>query len=423
VAVVSGTATAGYFEVGALAPGAYDVRVLDSRGVRLAEVEAVVSGDSAVHAIRIDAIRVDGTVRFGDEPLVARLTFRDSSTIVMESDFEGRFSGYLPQAGSWDLEVEAVEPPVHRRERSREIAAEDGRARLEIAFPATRLTGVVVDETGRPRRSATVEVNDPSGTGRAVSTSSDVAGEFVFAGLPEGPATVRASAGQHLSSAAEAVDLREEVEPRLTLILRPNRMLRGRVVDPSGNPLPDVWLEIAPFTAGGTLDLRHAQAATTDRAGAFEVALPESSRSVHLAILAPGHGLRQQTVAVADLGDVVVEPGGGTIVVDLPAEVPWADPARPRPVLVDGAGHHLFLGLLAQWARLHGVAVDPAAGRLVIPSLAPGVYAVCWMGPEEMMRQRSSGQGCRSGELATGSELLLRLDELELVEASTAGRS
>lgn len=410
--VASGFASAGYFEAPAVAPGTYEVRVADSRGVRLAKVELTATGAKEIHPIVVNVVRVEGSVRLAEEPLVARLTFRDSTTVEMESDAEGNFTGYLPHGGSWDVEVSAHVPPLRWRERTVEVEVEDGRAVLDLVFPDTRLGGVVVDEAGEAQHRATVTVEDPSGAGISVDIETDAAGEFRFHGLSEGRHSVRAGSTGNRRSAVHEVDLREGAEPRLTLVLRSSRLLRGRVVDPSGTPLPDVWVEVSGYTASGYIDLGEGGTATTNLGGSFEFALAESSAITHLVILAPGYALRQLTTAVGDVGDLVVTSEGGTLVAEVPPDIPWRDPRRPRPTLIDGGGRKIYLGFFAQWARLHGTVIGPETTRFVIPALSPGTYALCWASTEELMQLGAPVRDCDHGELTAGGTLQLRLGPL-----------
>lgn len=409
-------ATSGFLEAVA-APAPYEVRVLDSRGVRVATVEVIFDAGGESRLIEVRPIFVDGLVTLGDEPLRARVTFRGSSTFEMESDADGIFQGYLPTAGEWDVEVVADEPPVRRRTRAVEVEVEEGgaRAALHLRVPDTRLRGTVVDERGTPVEGATVTVTDPLLSTREVTATTDGEGEVEIHGLDAGTlqarAELRRGEGEEVSSAPANVELREGDAAEVRLVLRPHARLRGRLVAAGGNPVPNAWVEALPFDAAGVFDAAFAQPRSTDAAGRFDLSLPRSTAAVHLTALAPGHPLTQWEVELGDVGDLVLGSAAGTLIVELPgrvADVPWSDPTAPRPWLVTTTGK-LPLSLLGQWAGANGVAWERDDPRLVLPSLAPGGYSVCWLGAHEAMLRTAGGTGCVGGEIAGGGALTLRL--------------
>lgn len=402
------SALAGYYTapVGA---GSYEVTVLDSRGAELAMRRLEVAATEELHQIEVTAVAVRGEVRYGADPLVARISFRDSSAHVeMETDAGGEFAGFLPRTGEWDVEVEGWLPPVRRRIRALSVAVAAGSdaAYLELSFPASEIHGLVVDDEGRPRAGATVRVSDSLITGRTVTTTTDLTGEFSMYGLDSGVHQVQAvlpdPPSAEWSSALKELEVVPGRPTTLRLELTKNAVLAGRVVDSSGAPLANTWLEIEPVRRDGRIDLAYSGVETTSATGAFRVQVPAAVSAVNLTILAPGVGLAQRRLPPTDVGDVTVPRGGGSLVVELPSAVAWTDPTGVRPALVHANGQKLFLGLLAQWAVTNGFPFDPAGDRLEIPLVEPGSYRVCWVAPHEWELPFVAGQHCSGVEVVPG---------------------
>lgn len=412
-------AAAGYVEAG-VAPGSYEVRVLDSQAVRVATEEVVLAAGDGPHPLEIRPILVEGLVTLGDEPLLAGVTFRGPATYEMHSDVEGRFSGYLPQAGDWDVAVEAIEPPVRRRSRSIPVVPEEGGgpATVHLRLPDTAVRGAVVDDRGSPVADAVVTVTDPLHSTREVSASTDREGRFEIWGLDEGvvqaQAEHRPAQGEGASSEPARVELRDGVPPSdLRLVLRPHARLFGRVVAADGNPVPNAWLEAHPFSASGVLDALFAQPRQTDVGGRFELSLPQGIAVVHLVALAPGHPLTQRALGLGDAGDVVLGATGGSLVVALPrrvGDIPWNDPSQPRPGLVRGPSK-LPLALLSRWAAANGTQWQPDDQQVVVPMLEPGGYRVCWFGTADWLLLAAAGGDCVTAEVPGGGTAHTALPE------------
>lgn len=407
-----GTAGAGTLDTPA-EPGRYLFRVLDSRGTELASRQIDASGD-ALHTIEVEAILVEGTVTLGDEPLAAEVRFRGEAKVRFDTDADGRFGGYLPPAEAWQVTVESTSPSLERHWNRFVVEADDdGTAVVDLRIPDTRVAGLVTDEAGTPRVGASVEVTDPVLAGRPTTAVSDAEGRFELLGLDAG--TYRAQAvdrdadGQSWSSNAERVSVEPDRTSELRLVLRREVELSGRVVDPAGNALGGVWIEILPYDAAGVADLANAEPLTADGAGRFAVSLPATTGQVQITLMAPGFAWTQRFVEPGAVGDLVVGGEGGTLVVDLAEPVAWDDPAAPRPALVDAAGGKFHLGTLAQWAELNGVEADLGGERLTVPMLAPGRYAVCWLEPADWVLRQATGNGCVGGEVNAGGSFVVRL--------------
>ena len=412
-AAAEATATAGYVPGVGLAPGSYEVTVFDSRRTPLAQPRIEHEPGDELHTIVVEAVRLEGRVGLGEEPLVARLSFQGpTGAIEMESDADGRFGGVLPRAGRWDVAVEAPMPPVEWR-RMVEVEADAGAVLLELVLPDTHVAGIVVDEDGKPRPDASVTLHQPLQSESVASTrETDVDGQFSFHGLGEGTYQAEAQDGAGLASLPVSVEIAED-EPtaELRLVLRRRPSLRARLVTPAGDALPGVWFTPLAYSADGRLLIDpNASQASTDAAGRLEVSLPPKTETVRLTALAPGFALRSWSLRPGDAGDLLVAPSGGTLVVELPAPISAIDWKGPlRPMLFDGEGFPLAIPQLAQWAQGNGVEVSTSSNRLTVPALGAGIFRLCWTSGEDLARIGTPIAGCDAGQLAAGGGLTLRL--------------
>jgi hypothetical protein len=103
----------------------------------------------------METVPIRGRLRFGDQPVRARLTFGGSEgdeRIRLYSSSEGLFEGLLPSPGTWPISL------LYRRDGAQhhiepvEIALSPGATEvwLELTVPPTEIKGWVVDEQGSP---------------------------------------------------------------------------------------------------------------------------------------------------------------------------------------------------------------------------------------------------------------------------------
>lgn len=118
--------------------------------------------------------------------------------------------------------------------------------------PATTLTGTAVDNAGKPVAGIQVRADNPMGIdGRgyplpdAVSTTTDAAGKFTLAGLPQGHAQLFASATGYL--AADILKLYDlPAKEPLEIRVNATGSVKGRVLLPPGGARNQVDVHIAP---------------------------------------------------------------------------------------------------------------------------------------------------------------------------------
>lgn len=109
---------------------------------------------------------------------------------------------------------------------------------------AVSVRGVVKDPNGQPVPAAEVRVGQV-GEGGARESTTMRDGTFAVAGCRPGTNLITAQA-QGYAPVTLTADLTDQAEP-IQLTLRPGQLLKLRVVDPAGNPLPDATVWLNPF--------------------------------------------------------------------------------------------------------------------------------------------------------------------------------
>jgi hypothetical protein len=113
----------GLWKTPPLSSDTYEVQIRDERSAWLTESLEVEPGEPDLH-LRIDLVEIAGLLRLGREPLAAEIGLsRERSFLRFESDEEGLFAGFLPEAGDWGVVVKdpasglslALEEPVEVR--------------------------------------------------------------------------------------------------------------------------------------------------------------------------------------------------------------------------------------------------------------------------------------------------------------------
>lgn len=374
-----------------LKPGEYFLMVADSKGSRVATEEVSVESPVTDHWVELRFIEVEGQVTLGEEPLVATLAFGGRSgmtSVKMEADEEGRFSGLLPRPGAWGVDVLSKSPHVFRRLQAVEVepGAGSSRAFVEIELPATRLEGDVVDSVGNGVEGATVLAiplpqapEDPRE--RPAYTRTGQGGLFSFEGVE--PAIYRLQAilagpsGQQRQTEPVEVSLREE-DPFLVvrLTFEPSSSVAGRVLSRVGG-VPGASVR-ARAHGGGIL----VPSAQTGPDGRFKLSPPAGVDQLELTVMAPGFLLAKTVAGLDDAEELsifVEQEGGGTLVIQSQGSM---DIARGRglPWVVRSDGTVLDVGTLKTWSSLNRGLIGDRV--LEVPMMPPGTYSVCWPGAE-----------------------------------------
>lgn len=276
---------------------------------------------------------------------------------------------------------------------------------LRIAIEDGRAAGQVVDRDDRPAVGATVELAAYDGLGARVRARSDAEGRFEMRGLPLGGATLRATKGER-SSRPETIEVREDEHPaEVTLRLLDRREMAVRVVSFAG-PVPGATLTFrteSPRATGLVFE-----SVTTGSDGEARISLPPEATAIAAIIDTPGFALDLKRVPVAEATAVLpLSTSGGRLVLDdLQANaesvsVTW---------LLNSTGDAPVWLLEASSLR-RGEARTP--GRLSLPTVVPGEYALCLLTPVEIgalvAGTPPTNARCNAGVLLPGERLVLRL--------------
>ena len=381
-----------------LAPGRYLLFVTDDHGNQWASEEVEVARGAPPVTIEVGGVEVRGRVLLGHDPVAATLWFggrRGGQRIRMEADEKGKFTGVLPRAGKWPVDVSAdalagITPTVKV-----EVPAGKRVAEIEIRIPDTRLAGDVVDSQGTPAAGASVHLM----TGEGGETTADAAGKFAFRGVPSGAAGLEASLGDETSGPVQATIAEGSDSPTVHLVLGKQLVLHGTVATGSG-PVPGAMLIGVPSVA--TVPFGRSAQAQTDVTGSFELRVPQGTQTLTLFVFALGYAMRMLPVTVdpAQFLDIAVEPAGGTLVLEVPA--------GPPAVVVHGDAFSLE-SILGMWARMQGSRPPDAGGPLVVPNVEAGPYSLCVQKGALRSGSAPPASQCASGMLAPQGRLELRL--------------
>jgi hypothetical protein len=303
----------------ALPRGDYEVVVMSEDEARWAAKAVTIVDVAEEIDIALPLVEVKGTVKLGAKPLRATLSVggdRGTTSVPLESDAEGAFAGMVmtPPEEGWEIAVTADQPVVRRTLERVEPRTTDGIARVDITLPNGAIEGYARDALGLfDFETAFITLHPASG-----ETSSQLRvpakESFSFAGLTAGRYVLRAEAGGELESNWLELDLREGQTLKVDLLLVHKNVVRGQVTSDHG-PLPEAQIDAFP------MEHRYPSwARRSDAEGRFQIKLPVWSRSVSLAVRAPGHAFR--------LMHATVEPGSSIVMVmsqlggRLAAEVP-----------------------------------------------------------------------------------------------------
>jgi hypothetical protein len=382
----------------ALPRGDYQVVVMSDDEVRWA-TEAVSIVDSAEEIdLALPLVEVKGTVTLGGKPLRATLSFGD---VPLRSGEDGAFGGIVmaPPEKGWEISITAEQPVVRRTLERIEPRTGDGVARVDLELPSGAIEGSVRDASGLfDFETALITLHPASGE---TSSQARVPAKepFSFAGLAAGRYVLRAEAGGELESNWLELELRDGQTLKVDLLLTRKNVVRGRVTSDHG-PLPEAQIDAFP------LEHRYPSwARRSDAEGRFQIKLPAWSRTVSLAVRAPGHAFRLMRVNVEPESPVVVVMTqlGGRFVAEVPAA------AELRDVWLVHAGAAALVAFVPAMAG--GKLEEGEPARFTAPFVEPGEYALCLASDAQLPQILAGARppSCAVGTVAPGGELKLRL--------------
>jgi hypothetical protein len=377
--------------------GDYEIVVVGPGGSRYAFAPVELVEDRQSARVTLPLVEVTGELRSGDEALAATLLFggRDAKEqVAFEADEDGAFTGHLPRAGTWAVDVRHLDGWVQRAPPVEVPADRDG-VEVLIALPDGEIAGQVVDEDGRPVAGAGVLIVDTADRRPALRGPSDAEGAFRIRGVEPGSYLAFAGSGEEKSDWQPLALGEGEHRSDLRLVVRHQRTLRGRVSGPWG-AVPGARVDVLPDAFGGMPAWVSQDVSGPD--GGFAVDLPATAKSARVVVFPPGHALsvrRVDLTAQEDL-ELAVSPEGGTLVLTLPPHVEHG--------ALFHSGIELSLSLLRDWARLRGSA-DGAGGALVVPNVAPGEIRFCTFTTPPERLSADPAADCPSGYLPAGGLL------------------
>lgn len=151
----------GYALVESLTPGLYHVIVRDSRSSTWYLASHNLGEEPLT--LSIPHVPVRGRVHAGDTPIPGTLVFgttQGATSIRLDTDEDGRFEGYLPNEGTWEVEISEGQsecgacgdllavgllPPIDVE------VGPSGKAILDLALPDTEISGRVYIQDGAER--------------------------------------------------------------------------------------------------------------------------------------------------------------------------------------------------------------------------------------------------------------------------------
>jgi hypothetical protein len=313
----------GWLELVDLPVGSFRYQVTDDDGGiwKSGELE-IVPGENPPLLIEIPQVEIAGKVLLGNEPVAAKILFgaMGEQQIPIDSDQDGKFHGFLPREGRWEMAAELAEAGYVRLEP---VDVEEKELDLILRIPGVNLEGIVFED-GKPKAAALVIVKDEGGKGRVLGTSTtNGEGKFRLAGLAAGTLGIMAKRADRQSkwTIVEA-EVDQEAEKVRIELLESNRV-RGRVLV-QGTPLSAAKITAIPNPS-------HLGRSSTVSGidGTFEVLLPAEAADAVLIGLAQGYAaaiepapIRSATISLSlstSAGDLLVgglhcRPGSHTLV-------------------------------------------------------------------------------------------------------------
>jgi len=152
-----------------------------------------------------------------------------------------------PRGGSWKQIT--LDPPLTAAEVRKDVV-------VKLDQGTATVTGVVVDEAGKPVGGKQVSANGKNGNGSGWATTRGD-GTFTIESLPVADVTIavqetddsgnsyRGASGSPVTTKAPATNV------RLTYVATKKTTVFGRVVDPTGNPVALCSVRVVPATVPG----------------------------------------------------------------------------------------------------------------------------------------------------------------------------
>jgi len=342
--------------------GSYLLRVSDGGGAVFELTRLDVVPNAPPLHLAFSSIALRGTVKIGDRPLRADLTFQPyegSGSVTLASDENGEFAGTLPREGMWRLEATPFGAEQILSRKKVEVRVRDGVARVDVVFPGGVVSGRVVDEAGKPARSA-IRLRPKNGSMTYARSGED--GTFELVGVDPGPATIEAS-WKSESSGLLPITIGRDAAEEVTLTLRRKRVITGWVLAPSGTPVAGAVVHIVRAMS--------LEEAVSGPAGDFNLSVPRGVAFVDIAISAAGYPVKLIQLPISEEMETdprfVLGTSGGVLLAKVGT--------RPWPWIRFRGGFMPLTALLT--GTLGGASLNPVRRGGFEFVLEPGTYTLC----------------------------------------------
>jgi hypothetical protein len=344
--------------------GPYSVAVKDSRGSEWLRRDTEIKDDDLQLPLLIDVVPVAGSVRYGDKPIAATVTFSTTTVpaVSFDSDEDGSFHGHMPAhaADEWHVTIKAPALFLSRDLDKVHLTMHDGEARVALQIAASHLYGRVVTQDGQPAGKGIVTITTTATDQPFSQADVQPTGEFIVNGLPGGTYRARCDTYDAQESETVAFQIVDGTDPQpMTLVVRQQTDIQGLLFGDSG-PVPGARVWAIPTDADRLFYFPR----RTDDNGRFTFRLPPGSHECDFYVDAPGFASRIfHRRVVGDKMAIRVDQLAGQLHVKLPSNI--ADPGGPQLYLIhEGAAVFAFLA-------------HRPAGADALFTLEPGQWSLC----------------------------------------------
>jgi len=263
--------------------GYYSISIRDSRGSTLQTIPRVdVAPGMAPLIVQLTQIPVRGRLRRGNDPLKAKLLFRNSGAQTeLESDDDGNFTGMLAREGKWSVHITPIGGTAYviRSAEVRRRESEDA-ARVDIDVSGGEAIGTVVDERDRPLLADVFVLRPSTLEAIAAAPTQMTDGAFRLFGLDEGPVVLEArTARDELAQVAYEVRAKDPQPARI--VIRPLKTMRLWLTTPSSDAVSGALVR---YCTSPSSELK---SATSGPAGEVSIDLPSDTTNFTIVILGP----------------------------------------------------------------------------------------------------------------------------------------
>lgn len=377
VVTESAAAESGVWTAKEVRAGAYSFVVKDAGGSSFVRRDVDVNGGDLKLDVQLPLAPLHGTVRLGDKPIAAKLTFVNDHVpgVTINSDEEGAFHGFIPveDDSPWTVTVRSDALFINRELKKVKLHRSDAGADVALELIATHLSGLVVDESGKPVGRGIVTITTTADDQPFTQADVQPTGEFILNGLPPGRYQLRVDTYDAQESDTIPLQMAEDESPEpLKIVVRPQRDIQGLLYADTG-PVVGAKVWAIPTDAQRLLYFPR----TTDANGRFTFRLPGGGRECDFLVDAPGFPARIfHTRVEGPKFAIHMDQTGG----ELKVKAPKLNPELPdlQPYLIhDGAAVQAFM--LAR----------PDANGDITYALEPGQWLFCTSRPSGLAALRA----------------------------------